>query len=349
MSKRWPTQLFLSGKVMQFDYFIGIDVSKATLDFAVAKANQVLFHQQVSNDKKGITEFLKVLRQQTKAAMGQCLFCLEHTGIYNNPLLKALHQLSTNIWVERAVHIQESMGMTRGKTDQVDAKRIALFAYKNRDEARLWTPPRTVIVQLDRLTAQRARLVKVIKQLQTPLTDSKGFIDKVERKAEQQACAGSLKALKADLKSADKAILELAQADPELKRLFERVTSIIGISQTTAAEIIVTTNEFKSITDPKKFACYAGVVPFERSSGQRKGRPQVSHMANKKVKSLLHLGAMSAIQHCTQLKTYYQRKVKEGKNKMLVLNNVRNKLVLRIFACVREDRNYEEKYVHSLV
>lgn len=114
--------------------------------------------------------------------------------------------------------------------------------------------------------------MKVIKILQTPLTDSEGFIDNAERKAEQQACAGSLKALKADLKSADKAIVELAQADPELKRLFERVTaqrpgSIIGISQTTAAEIIVTTNEFKSITDPKKFSCYAGVVPFERSSG----------------------------------------------------------------------------------
>lgn len=334
---------------MQFNYFIGIDVSKATLDFAVAKANQILFHQQVSNDKKGITEFLKALRQQTKASISQCLFCLEHTGIYNNPLLKALHQLSAHIWVERAVHIQESIGLSRGKTDQVDAKRIALFAYKNRDEARLWAPPRTVIAQLDRLTAQRARLTKVIKQLQTPLTDSKGFVDKAERKAEQLACATSLKALKADLKSTDKAIFELTQADPELKRLFERVTSIIGISQTTAAEIIVTTNEFKSITDPKKFACYAGVVPFERSSGQRKGKAQVSHMANKKVKSLLHLGAMSAIQHCTELKAYYQRKVKEGKNKMLVLNNVRNKLVLRIFACVREDRNYDEKYTLALV
>ena len=161
------------------------------------------------------------------------------------------------------------MGLTRGKTDQVDAKPvrrcgIALFAYKNREEARLWNPPRTVIAQLDRLTAQRARLVKVIKQLQTPLTDSKGFIDKADRKAEQQACAGSLKALKADLKSADKAIIELAQADSELKRLFERVTSVIGISQITAAEIIVTTNEFKSITDPKRCACYAGVVPFDR-------------------------------------------------------------------------------------
>ena len=185
--------------------------------------------------------------------------------------------------------------------------------------------------------------------MQTPLTDSKGFIDKAERRAEQQACAASLKALKADLKSADKAIVELANADPELKRIFERVTSVVGISQTTAAEIIVTTNEFKAISDPKKFACYAGVVPFERSSGQRKGKPQVSHMANKKVKSLLHLGAMSAIQHCAQLKAYYQRKVAAGKNKMLVLNNVRNKLVLRVFACVREDRNYDEKYTPVFV
>ena len=112
-------------------------------------AGAVLFHQQVSNDQKGITDFLKVLRRQTKATIGQCLFCLEFTGIYNNPLLKKLHQLAAHIWIERAVHIQESVGLTRGKTDQIDAKRIALFAYKNRDEARLWTPPRPVIAQLD--------------------------------------------------------------------------------------------------------------------------------------------------------------------------------------------------------
>lgn len=66
------------------------------------------------------------------------------------------------------------------------------------------------------------------------------------------------------------------------------------------------------------------------------------------------MGAMSAVQHCAQLKAYYERKVSEGKNKMLpgrraVLNNVRNKIVLRIFACVREDRNYDEKYTSTLV
>ncbi|MFD2937698.1 transposase [Spirosoma flavum] len=133
--------------------------------------------------------------------------------------------------------------------------------------------PNWTVGRCHRLTAQRARLVKVIKIVQTPLTDSEGFIDKADRKANQQACAASLKSLKADLKSADKSIAELAKQDPELNRLFERVTSVVGISQTTAAEIIVTTNEFKAIRDPKKFACYAGVVPFDGAARAAKFRP----------------------------------------------------------------------------
>lgn len=333
---------------MQFDYFIGIDVSKDTLDFALVQANKVLFHQQESNDKKGINAFLKVLRQQTGGGLSGCVFCMEHTGIYNNPLLNLLPALSASIWVERALHIKQSLGLSRGKTDKVDAKRIALFAYKNRDEVRLWSAPRAVVAQLDLLTAQRGRLVKVIKLLKTPLTASVGFLSKSDCQAQQAACAQSLKALKADLKAANDAITALIQSDPELKRLFERVTSVVGISQTTAAEMVLTTNEFKAISNPKQYACYAGVVPFEHSSGQYKGKAKVSQIANKQVKSLLHLGALSAIQYCPSLKSYYERKVKEGKNKMLVINNVRNKLVARVFACVRQNRNYDDSYTHLL-
>jgi len=66
-------------------------------------------------------------------------------------------------------------------------------------------------------------------------------------------------------------------------------------------------------------------LPFEHSSGQYKGKSRVSNKANKKVKALFHNGAMSAIQHCTELKEYYQCEVGEGKNEMLVINNVCNK------------------------
>ncbi|GAB2546457.1 hypothetical protein GCM10027085_42240 [Spirosoma aerophilum] len=118
---------------------------------------------------------------------------------------------------------------------------------------------------------------------------------------------------------------------------------------TVATEVIITTNEFKDITDPKKFACYAGVVPFEQSSGRKRGKPQVSRIANKKVKALLHLAALSASLHSDEFKTYFNRKVAEGKNKMLVLNNIRNKIVLRIFACVRRGQKYENIYPSPVV
>ena len=146
----------------------------------------------------------------------------------------------------------------------------------------------------------------------------------------------------------DRSIAALIAGDADLARQYERLTSVPGIGPVTAAEVLVTTNEFKTSTDPKQYACYAGVVPFERSSGQRKGRPQVSPQANKRVKQLLHLAALSAVRYCAEMRAYYDRKVAEGKNKMLVLNNVRNKLVHRLFACVLQDRNYDKNYALAL-
>ena len=64
-------------------------------------------------------------------------------------------------------------------------------------------------------------------------------------------------------------------------------------------------------------------------------------MANKKLKKHLHLCAMTATSHDPEIKEYFQRKVAEGKNKMLVINNVRNKLIHRICACISNDKLFE--------
>jgi len=79
-----------------------------------------------------------------------------------------------------------------------------------------------------------------------------------------------------------------------------------------------------------------------------RGRTRVSKMANMNMKKLLHLGAMSAIQCSEELKTFYNRKVDQGKNKMSVLNAVRNKLISRIFACIKNNRMYQNNYQHLL-
>lgn len=333
---------------MEKRYFIGIDVSKNELDFAVVESNKILFHCEVSNDKKGIMDFIKQIKKQTGFSFENSLFCMEFTGIYNNIVLNYLTEQSASIWVENARQIKDSMGTSRGKTDKMDAIMIALYAYKNREDVRLWSPKREVIEELDRLTAIRLRLVNAVKTLETPLSDSKEFIGKKAHKEATNACQDSIDALKKDIKNIEKQIKELIEQDDELKHLFEIITSIKGVSTVTATEIIITTNEFKTIDDPKKFGCFAGCVPFEKSSGKHKGKPKVSRIANKKIKSLLHMAAISAIQHCKELKEYYLRKVAEGKNKMLVLNNVRNKIILRIFACVKKKQKYDENYSFSL-
>ncbi len=333
----------------QYRYFIGVDVSKTELDFAVVEANQLLFHIEVSNDKKGIQDFFRQLKTLAQGDIKHSLFCLEHTGIYNNPLLSFLFQKQAAVWVEKATQIRESMGVSRTKNDKVDAIKIARYAYKNREDAQLWHPKREVVEQLDRLTAMRKRLVSAIHMLKVPLNESADFVTKKEAKTDEKACTHSLLALQKDLKGIDKSIKQVIKSDPELHDLFEIVTSIKGVGVTVATEVIITTNEFKDITDPKKFACYAGVVPFEQSSGRKRGKPQVSRIANKKVKALLHLAALSASLHSEEFRTYFDRKVAEGKNKMLVLNNIRNKIVLRIFACVRRGQKYENIYPFPVV
>ena len=142
------------------------------------EANQVLFHLEVSNDKKGIQTFIKQLKSQTKATVSNCLFCTEQTGIYCTSLLDYLFSKKANTWVENAAQIRKSMGISRTKNDRADAIKIATYAYKNGEDARLWQPKSEVIQQLDRLTALRNRLVTAIGILKKPLKDLAHFVSK---------------------------------------------------------------------------------------------------------------------------------------------------------------------------
>lgn len=330
---------------MNYLFFIGIDVSKNKLDFAVMQGKQFLFHRAIENQVKSIQSFIQELSRQPGFDLSQAVFCLEHTGIYNNHLLTCLHQMKANICLEAATQIKNSWGNLRGKNDKIDSIRIAEYACKNREELRLWVPKREVVVKLAQLAATRSRLIQARKLLTTALKENAAFIPKKRTAENQKLCSGTLKALQTDLLKTEQAIDRLVEEDQELKRLFGLITSVSGIGQVTAAQLVITTNEFKDIREAKKFACYSGVAPFTKQSGLFKGKAKVSPMANKKVKTLLHLAALVAIQHNEELRIYYQRKVKEeNKNKMAVINAIRNKLILRIFACVNQNRKYEKNY-----
>lgn len=337
-------------KRMDIRHYIGIDVSKNTLDWAIYANKQIIWQTQSDNSPTAIRAVVKKLRALPNFSLSTSICCMEHTGIYNAHALEVLFEARLPIWLEASVQIKQAGGLQRGKSDSVDAQRIAEYAYRFQDRLRLWQPARPVLKKLTELSRLRQRLLGMISQLQVPLAEQKRFGDKALNSHLQQHCSHSLTALANDLKGIEKAIKSLIAEDSTLKALFDLVTSVPGIGQVVATEMILATNEFKAIDDPKKLACHAGVAPFEHSSGSSvRGKTRVNHQARKSLKTLLHLAAMSALQIEGELREYYLRKVVEGKNKMLIINALRNKLIHRVYAVVKRGEKYDKNYTAALV
>jgi transposase len=273
---------------------------------------------------------------------------LEQTGVYSNPSLEALSQLKADVVCEYPLRIKRYSGIVRGKDDREDAIRIAIYAEKNKENLMLWEQRRPVVKELMYLSALRSRLQGISIIVNNPLREHSRFLDRELSDKIKGLCARSDHAIKSELFAIDMAIKVLINGDERLRRLMKIITSVKCVGPVTAVEIILATNEFRGIRCPKKFACYAGIAPFKSESGNITRRARVSGIANKRTKSLLHICAVNAIKFDSDLKAYYARKTgMDGKPKMLVLNAVRYKLVLRIFACLKQDRLYEQNYNRS--
>lgn len=332
---------------MKYKFFVGIDVSKLTIDVASlsSKNSQVMIHNVFSNDAKGIKEMADFLKKTFAGYHHNVtLFCMESTGMYCNALLSFFKEASANVWVENAIQIKRSSGIVRGKQDKTDAHRIAMYAYKNADTARLWKPAREVMEQIRNLTSLRDRMVQTQKKLQTPIDELEAVGEKKMAELLAKSISKSLKAIDADIKEIELKITDLMNKDESLHHLFKLVTSVVGIGFVTATNLIIHTNEFTIMKDSRKLACFCGVAPFAHQSGTSiRGKTRVSHMANKKLKTNLHMASLSAVKFDNELKAYYERKVAAGKHKMSVLNAVKCKLLARVVSVVNNNKEYVKK------
>lgn len=335
---------------MKYRVIIGVDVSKETLDFVGMVDGKKLFHKQVTNDHQGINGFYNTMLKEVDIDPGQWLTCMEHTGIYCNPMIRFCTVQNKALWVEDACKIKTFHGTSRGKNDAVDALRIADYAYTKQQKVQLWKEPRQIIKEMKMLNKLRDRLIKSKKELSAPVREEECFVDKELTKEHKGILKPILENIVAQIKEVENKIKQLIKTDQHIQGLYRLATSVKGVGMIVAINTLIATNEFNNITCPKKMACQSGVAPFRYDSGTSvRSKSKVSHRANKQLKTLYHLAAMSAVSSKNgELKDYYERKVKEGKNKMAVLNAVRNKIIHRIFACIRDDRKYEENYSYVL-
>lgn len=324
----------------QYKYFFGVDVSKQTLDATFLKGNELAVHHRFTNDETGMEQLLQWLKE-LEADFSSALFCMEATGLYCFVLTEFLARNGIDTWIEHAAQIKRSAALDRGKNDKVDSKRIALYASKNLDRLRLWKPTSLTLQKIKHLSALRERLVDTKKRLTTPLKEFEEAGNMQMARLLQKSIKATVSALDKDLKNIEAKIIEIVNEDENLKRLFSIITSVVGIGFVTAINLLIYTNGFTQLRDARKLACYCGVAPFEYSSGTSiRGKTRVHFMANKKLKCNLHMACLSAVKLDGDLKAYYERKIAEGKNKLSVLNAVKNKLLARVVAVVNNNRDY---------
>lgn len=240
------------------------------------------------------------------------------------------------------------MGLVRGGNDKVAAIAIAHYSFRYQDAAKLYCPADAALEQLQHLIAQRGRLITSITQLEIPLNELAQCDAMANAKELMQLQQQGINGLKKSLEKVEAAINKHIKDNSDIENKVNAVSSIKGIGKQTAINLYVYTKGFTAFKNARQLACYCGVAPFAKSSGTSvRYKPGVSPFANKNLKKLLHLCALAAIQWNAEIKQYYERKVAEGKNKMSVINAVRNKLVHRIFAVLRDDRMFVENYVYN--
>lgn len=331
---------------MDFKHFIGIDISKNTFDLALIKDNpsERMTTAKFPNAYKGIVALEEFIHKQ-KLIKEDILFCMEHTGLYCRILASYLTENNYAVWIEMPVQIIRSLGVQRGKNDKLDAQRIATYAFTFRNHVKLWQPPRQEVQKIHDLLALRDRLIESRKMILMPIEEFESTGLSIEAESLRKLCRKSIEALDKEIEQIEKELDKIINNDTDLKKKYNLAKSVPGIGKITALSLLYYTNEFSLFSSAKKLACYCGVAPFARESGTSvKGKPRVSNFANKTLKKLLHMAAMAAINSDKELKAYYQRKVAEGKNKMLVLNAIRNKILQRLTAVIRRGTPYNPNF-----
>ena len=314
--------------------FIGVDVSKLTLDLFV-KSNKFEQHYQIKNEVKAISKFIKSFEDQSNI-----IIAMENTGRYNFALYEVLASTKIAVYVINALHLKRSFGLVRGKNDRIDSQRICTFIERNFMDLELWNAGSIEIQKLSLLNAERRHRVKIRTGLQIQTKDAeqlKNIADKdvIEQNKQLILFLDEL------IKSIEGKILELINSNEQLRSQYKRIQTIPGVGKVLATLMIIKTKGFSDIKSARKMACYAGVAPFEYSSGSSIFRkPRVSTIADKELKKVLHLAALSTIRLNNDLAEYYKRKVEQGKNKMSVINAIRNKIIHRIYALIKNESVY---------
>lgn len=322
--------------LLDYKHFIGCDVSKNTLDFAIyerGKDYRMFEHIQVTNNLEGFQVLRKWLRS-FGIKLSNAVIGMEHTGAYSTTLAEWCFRKGYAFVMLHPLDVKNASARGRNKTDKIDAQFIADYVYTMREKLTPSQPETTVIKRLRQLYNERRLAIKTrtayLNQLK--LVTDKDILRRQEKLVE---------IFDDQIKSIEKSILEVIKTDEAVSKNFNLLISIPGIALVNATATIIATGNFTRFQTARQYAKFICVSPLSKQSGSSvRSGDHVSKAGHSELKSILSVGAKSAINNDIQLQTYYKRKISEGKSFGCVLNAVKFKLICRMFAVVTRQVPY---------
>lgn len=314
---------------MEYTSYLGIDVSKKTLDMVDEKDN----HKIVTNDLVGFNELVKFIPEGALCVM-------EATGIYHLELATYLHSKKVNVAVVNPLRIKRfsQMKMNRSKTDKVDAKMICQYAQEQ--DIKLFEP-------LDPNLAESKDVYRTMEQF---INTRASFKNKLAELKATKAVDYLIQSIEDQITMMSAAIKKLENKIKVLvteshATLLSNLKSIAGIGERTATLLIISSDGFQHFDSAKQLASYYGLAPMERKSGTSlNAKSSISKMGNPLVRKKMYMCSLQASKRNTSCANLYQRLLAKGKPKKLALIAVANKLLRIAYAIAKSGLPYDSEY-----
>ena len=302
--------------------YVGIDVSKDTLDVAVLGEKRAW---QAENTKVGIQKLVGQLQESCLA-----LIVVEATGGYQRTVVEALFHAGLSVAVVNPARVRQfarASGLL-AKTDKLDA--FVLATYGKTMQPRQYTGKTEAEKQLSALLARRKQLEEMLKaeqnRLRTTLPSVKNSVEQV------------IAVLKEQKKRLDEQIQEFLKEQKGWQEQSAILGTAPGVGPVTTATLLAELPELGKM-DRKKIAALVGVAPMNYDSGKKRGYRKTKG-GRADVRSVLYMSTLVATRHNPLIQSQYQQMLKRGKLKKVALTACMRKFLTILNAMMRDQQPF---------
>ena len=325
-------------------YYVGIDIAAESFAVTIYQSpkQKMITKENIANNIDGFNE-LNLWLKQNHVMPNNSIICMETTGVYCEAIAYYLTANNFSVAIEHALKVKRSFDASGHKTDAVDSQQIAEYSFRFKDELRFWKPKNDILEKIKQLLTAREQFVK-------QKTATSNEIHAYNRHVVQvplitKTLKDALKQSKQSIDAIEKELNKYIHKDLDILKSVNILESICGFGTLLSANIITITDNFQDIPNHKVLAAYVGIAPFKCRSGSSLNKKDKSRRKGpSRLRKLLRLSAQSVATHDKSFRKYYLRKLEEGKNKPLVLNNIANKLIKIAYAMIKNDTNYIKNY-----